>query len=176
MTSARISRPCCNVSRVIRLSRCSIWAAGRGVTSRLWLIVATSRSVWTALRASRRWRAPIAVAKYSTVFPQARSAGRSFRRYLRQCNPVSRTDPGAAARIAGTVCGVETARSAFSSNPRADNEQGWSQGRYGTFHDWDAWQRYMCAAGLLELDHYYRPPGLPRNQQPWLASVWRMPS
>jgi hypothetical protein len=21
--------------------------------------------------------------------------------------------------------------------------------------------------------HYYRPPGLPRHQQPWLATVWR---
>jgi hypothetical protein len=21
--------------------------------------------------------------------------------------------------------------------------------------------------------HYYRPPGLPRQQQPWLATVWR---
>jgi SAM-dependent methyltransferase len=61
----------------------------------------------------------------------------------------------------------------FSSNPRGENEEGWSQGRYGTFHDWQAWQRYMSAAGLAELEHYYRPPGLPRNRQPWLASVWR---
>jgi hypothetical protein len=29
---------------------------------------------------------------------------------------------------------------------------------------------------LAELEHYYRPPGLPRNRQPWLASVWRKPS
>ena len=28
-------------------------------------------------------------------------------------------------------------------------------------------------AGFVELEHYYRPPGLPREQQPWLASVWR---
>src|ERR1700720_660041 len=109
-------------------------------------------------------------------FPQARSAGRPFRRYLRQCNLVSCTEPGAAARIAGTACGVETAGVLFSSNPRGDNEEGWNQGRYGTFHDWDAWQRYMSDAGLVELNHYYRPPGLPRNRQPWLASVWRKPS
>jgi len=25
----------------------------------------------------------------------------------------------------------------------------------------------------VELEHYYRPAGLPREQQPWLASVWR---
>ena len=61
----------------------------------------------------------------------------------------------------------------FTSNPRGTNEEGWNQGRYGTFHDWGAWQRYMSAAGLAELEHYYRPPGLPRNRQPWLASVWR---
>ena len=64
----------------------------------------------------------------------------------------------------------------FSSNPRGDNEEGWNQGRYGTFHDWDAWQKYVSAAGFVELDHYYRPSGRPRNQQPWLASVWRKPS
>jgi SAM-dependent methyltransferase len=64
----------------------------------------------------------------------------------------------------------------FSSNPRGDNDEGWRQGRYGTFHDWDAWQSYMSAAGMVELTHYYRPPGLPCNRQPWLASVWRKPS
>ncbi|TAK83175.1 MAG: SAM-dependent methyltransferase, partial [Betaproteobacteria bacterium] len=26
---------------------------------------------------------------------------------------------------------------------------------------------------FLELEHYYRPPGLPLERQPWLASVWR---
>jgi hypothetical protein len=31
----------------------------------------------------------------------------------------------------------------------------------------------MSAAGFNELTHYYRPAGLPREQQPWLASVWR---
>ena len=29
------------------------------------------------------------------------------------------------------------------------------------------------AAQFVELAHYYRPSGLPREQQPWLASVWR---
>jgi SAM-dependent methyltransferase len=67
----------------------------------------------------------------------------------------------------------------FSSNPRGRNDEGWSGDRYGAYHDLDAWRRYMSAAGFLELDHYYRPAGLPREQQPWLASVWRrrsMPS
>jgi len=61
----------------------------------------------------------------------------------------------------------------FSSNPRGQNEEGWNNGRYGTHLDLDAWRGYMSDAGFTELTHYYRPDGLPREQQPWLASVWR---
>jgi SAM-dependent methyltransferase len=61
----------------------------------------------------------------------------------------------------------------FSSNPRGNNEEGWSRGRYGVFHDWDNWRRFMLEAGFGELHHYYRPAGLPREQRPWLASSWR---
>ncbi len=64
----------------------------------------------------------------------------------------------------------------FSSNPRGRNEEGWNGGRYGAYHDLDAWRRYVSAAGFVELDHYYRPAGLPREKQPWLASVWRRPA
>jgi SAM-dependent methyltransferase len=63
----------------------------------------------------------------------------------------------------------------FSSNPRGENEEGWNRGRYGAYHNLEAWRRYMSDAGFIELDHYYRPSGLPREQQPWLASVWRRP-
>jgi SAM-dependent methyltransferase len=61
----------------------------------------------------------------------------------------------------------------FSSNPRGNNEEGWSRGRYGVYHDLDAWRRYVSVAGFTEITHYYRPAGLPREQQPWLASLWR---
>ena len=61
----------------------------------------------------------------------------------------------------------------FSSIPRGKNEEGWARGRYGAYHDLEAWQAYMTGAGFTELEHYYRPQGLPREQQPWLASVWR---
>jgi len=64
----------------------------------------------------------------------------------------------------------------FSSNPRGENEEGWSHGRYGAYHDLETWRRHMTGAGFIELDHYYRPAGLPRAQQPWLASVWRRPA
>jgi hypothetical protein len=61
----------------------------------------------------------------------------------------------------------------FSSNPHGDNQEGWTRGRYGAYHDLAAWRRHLAAAGFVELEHYYRPAGLPRGQQPWLASVWR---
>jgi len=61
----------------------------------------------------------------------------------------------------------------FASNPRGDNREGWSGQRYGCYHDWRAWRDFVSAAGFAEVRHYYRPAGLPRAQQPWLASVWR---
>ena len=61
----------------------------------------------------------------------------------------------------------------FSSNPRGANQEGWNHGRYGVFHDLEAWRQYMASAGFAEIEHYYRPAGLPLERQPWLASVWR---
>lgn len=61
----------------------------------------------------------------------------------------------------------------FSSNPRGNNEEGWNQERYAAYHDLESWRGYMSAAGFAELTHFYRPAGLPIEQQPWLASVWR---
>lgn len=61
----------------------------------------------------------------------------------------------------------------FSSNPRGNNQEGWRDQRFGAYHDLEAWREFVTAAGFVELEHYYRPAGLPREQQPWLASVWR---
>ncbi len=61
----------------------------------------------------------------------------------------------------------------FSSNPRGNNEEGWQGGRYGVYHDLDGWRTHLTRAGFEELEHYHRPDGLPREQQRWLASVWR---
>jgi SAM-dependent methyltransferase len=60
----------------------------------------------------------------------------------------------------------------FASNPRGGNVEGWNGERYGAYHELEAWRGFMVAAGFVELEHYYRPAGLPREQQPWLASVW----
>jgi SAM-dependent methyltransferase len=61
----------------------------------------------------------------------------------------------------------------FSSNPHGHNEEGWFSRRYCAYYDPETWDGYMSAAGFVELAHYYRPAGLPREQQPWLAGVWR---
>lgn len=61
----------------------------------------------------------------------------------------------------------------FSSNPRGQNQEGWNGERYGAYHDLESWRALLTEAGFVELEHYYRPAGLPREQQPWLASVWR---
>jgi SAM-dependent methyltransferase len=71
--------------------------------------------------------------------------------------------------------GVKPGGVLFSSNPRGHNEEGWNGQRYGSYYDYETWERFMTAAGFVPLHHYYRPPGLPREQQPWLASVWRKP-
>jgi SAM-dependent methyltransferase len=63
----------------------------------------------------------------------------------------------------------------FSSNPRGHNEEGWNGSRYGSYYDFDTWQQFMTAAKFRPVHHYYRPPNVPRDQQPWLASVWRKP-
>jgi SAM-dependent methyltransferase len=61
----------------------------------------------------------------------------------------------------------------FCSNPRGMDEEGWYGDRYGVWLDLTGWRALLGAAGFTELEHYYRPPGLPREQQPWLAMVWR---
>ena len=61
----------------------------------------------------------------------------------------------------------------FSSNPRGNDHEGWQDGRYASFYTFETWQRLLIDAGFQEVMHYYRPPGRPRHQQPWLATVWR---
>jgi SAM-dependent methyltransferase len=64
----------------------------------------------------------------------------------------------------------------FASNPRGENVEGWNSGRYGAYHDLEHWRAFALGAGFEEIHHYYRPDGLPREQQPWLASLWRRPA
>jgi len=61
----------------------------------------------------------------------------------------------------------------LSSNPRGNDQAGWNVDRYAAYYQLETWQAFMRAAGFIEIEHYYRPTGLPRDQQPWLVSVWR---
>ncbi len=61
----------------------------------------------------------------------------------------------------------------FSSNPRGANHEGWSGERYGCYLDVETYRLFMTEAGFVELEHFYRPEGRPRDEQPWFASVWK---
>ena len=63
----------------------------------------------------------------------------------------------------------------FSSNPWGENVEGWNGSRYGRYHDIEAWTDFLANAGFVPIEHYYRPTGLPRDQQPWLACTFRRP-
>jgi len=58
----------------------------------------------------------------------------------------------------------------FTSSPRG-NAEGWSGVRYGNYMEFELTQQYLVSAGFRVLDHYYRPQGLPIEQQRWLAVV-----
>ena len=61
----------------------------------------------------------------------------------------------------------------FASNPRGDNREGFNGARYGAYHDLEQWRALVTARGFVEVEHYYRPAGRPRAEQPWLATVFR---
>ena len=69
--------------------------------------------------------------------------------------------------------GSDTQLRRRSDVERLYNEEGLSDDRYACFFDLDTWRDYVTSAGFEEVGHYYRPPGLPRHKQPWLATVWR---
>ncbi|HET8705067.1 MAG TPA: class I SAM-dependent methyltransferase, partial [Pseudomonadales bacterium] len=58
----------------------------------------------------------------------------------------------------------------FMSNPRG-NAEGWNGPRYGHYMEFPSSERFLRAAGFTILQHYYRPSGKPRAEQPWLAIV-----
>ncbi len=64
----------------------------------------------------------------------------------------------------------------FSSNPRGATTKVGTATAMAPSGICDTWREYMTAAGFVEITHFYRPAGLPREQQPWLASVWRKPA
>ena len=71
----------------------------------------------------------------------------------------------------------------FVSNAHGfgEDREGYTNGRtpqtrsYVCWLSEESWVARCEAAGLQLLDKYYRPPGKPRAQQPFLATVWRKP-
>ena len=77
-------------------------------------------------------------------------------------------------RILGQLWGtLEPNGVLFSSNPHGHDQEGWQDYRYGSFYTFETWRQLLTQAQFQEVLHYYRPPGKPRQQQPWLATVWR---
>jgi len=58
----------------------------------------------------------------------------------------------------------------FSSNPRG-NSEGWQGQRYGHYMEFEASETYLQQSGFKIIKHFYRPAGMPREHQPWLAIV-----
>lgn len=61
----------------------------------------------------------------------------------------------------------------FCSNPRGPDIERLEGDRYGVFLQLETWREFVRSVGFIELEHFYRPYGKPREQQPWLATVWR---
>jgi SAM-dependent methyltransferase len=58
----------------------------------------------------------------------------------------------------------------FSSNPRGHGEE-FDGSRFSFTMEFEEYEAFLKEAGFIVITHYYRPAGLPLNQQPWLAVV-----
>ena len=67
----------------------------------------------------------------------------------------------------------EVQQSSRSLQFRGNNQEGFSGERYSFYYDWNTWQEICLNAGFEEIKHFYRPDGIPEEERPWLASVWR---
>ncbi|MDP2355026.1 MAG: class I SAM-dependent methyltransferase [Beijerinckiaceae bacterium] len=77
-------------------------------------------------------------------------------------------------RVLGQIrCSLKPAGVLFASNPRGNDEEGWSGDRYGVWHSVEGWRSFLKDAGFVELETYLRPNDIPVAERRWLASVWR---
>ena len=68
---------------------------------------------------------------------------------------------------------LKTDGGVFCSNPRGPDIERLNGDRYGVFLQLETWREFVRSVGFTELEYFYRPSGKPREQQPWLATVWR---
>lgn len=61
----------------------------------------------------------------------------------------------------------------FASNPRGPDIEHQQGLRYGSYLTLETWSSFVGSAGFERIEYYFRPPGRPRAEQPWLATVWR---
>lgn len=88
--------------------------------------------------------------------------------------------PGTLRELARTL---RDGGSLFVSNAHGfgEDKEGWTSGRtpgtqsYVCWLSEETWNRYCRDAGFELIKSFYRPPGKPRSQQPFLATVWRKP-
>lgn len=63
----------------------------------------------------------------------------------------------------------------FCSNPRGNDEQGFSGGRFGVFYRDETWMKLLEICGFTPVRQYFRPSNAAPHEQRWLATVWRKP-
>jgi SAM-dependent methyltransferase len=61
----------------------------------------------------------------------------------------------------------------FASNPRGNDEQSLSGGRFGVFYRDQTWMALVEKCGFEPVRQYFRPQNAPPAQQRWFATVWR---
>ena len=64
----------------------------------------------------------------------------------------------------------------FSSMPRGNDEEDVAGKRFGVYYRDETWLTLVKKAGFEPIHHYYRPAGVPHEEQRWLASVGRKPA
>ncbi|MDP9000136.1 MAG: class I SAM-dependent methyltransferase [Myxococcota bacterium] len=77
-------------------------------------------------------------------------------------------------KVLGTLwMALKTDGVLFCSNPHGNDTEDFSGRRFGAFLTLETWRAHLVRARFDEIAHYYRPAGRPREEQPWLASIWR---
>jgi SAM-dependent methyltransferase len=63
----------------------------------------------------------------------------------------------------------------FANNPVGAGEEGWAEDRWICLWQPRRWSATVAAAGFRKILEFRRPPGRPRSEQLWLATLWRKP-